>query len=182
MRDIRTRRLAWAALPVAAVLLLAGCSDDDDDKGSSTTSPSAPATSAPATPPAPASSAPAAANPATFSADQKGASDAYTKLFDASTPVDQRKALIQDADQIAPLLDALLANPAIGSASVKVNDVTVTGDKAQVKFDVLLGGVPAYGGQTGDAVKQNGKWLVGKGTLCQFGGALQVTLPPACSS
>ncbi|WP_436773692.1 hypothetical protein [Yinghuangia sp. YIM S09857] len=186
--------MAWAALPIAGVLLLAGCGDDDD-KDEAKTSPSAsapatggaPTTGAPATTPATGgagSSAPAAgpADPATFTADQKAAATAYTQMLDTKVPVDQRKAGIQDAEGIAPLLNELLANPALGTASIKVNNVAVNGDKAQVTFDVIVGGAPFYPNQTGDAVKVDGKWLVGKKTVCGFGGGLGITQPPACTS
>lgn len=194
MRDIRTRRMAWAALPIAGVLLLAGCGDDDK-KDDTSSSPSAPATSAAASS-APATSASASASAsgtgsaapagpadaATFTADQKAAAAAFTQMLDAKVPVDQRKAGIQDATAIAPLLDTLLANPSLGTASIKVNDVAVSGDNAVVSFDVLVSGAPFYPNQKGDAVKQNGKWLVGKKTVCGFGTGLGIPAPPACAS
>ncbi|MEU8132568.1 hypothetical protein [Streptodolium elevatio] len=193
MRDIRTRRMAWAALPVAGVLLLAGCGDDDKDEPKASPSASAPATSAAPSSSAPAtsasatggsSSAPAGApaDPATFTADQKAAAASFTQMLDAKVPVDQRKAGIQDAAGIAPLLDQLLANPALGTASIKVNDVAVSGDKAVVSFDVIVGGAPFYPNQKGEAVKQDGKWLVGKKTVCGFGTGLGIPAPPACAS
>lgn len=194
MRDIRTRRLAWAALPVAGVLLLAGCGDDDDKKDDAKTSPSAsaPATTAPATSAAPTSAAPtssapasapaAAANPATFSADQKGAADAYTKLFDPATPVDQRKALIQDADKLTTLIDTLLASPMASQVKFQVKDVKVEGDKATVTYDVLLGANPVVQNQPGPAVKQGGAWKVGAKTVCGMASYVGATAPAECAS
>ncbi|MCF2532990.1 IseA DL-endopeptidase inhibitor family protein [Yinghuangia soli] len=185
--------MAWAALPVAGILLLAGCGDDDkDDKGSSSTAPSsAPSSQAPApssaaptsAKPTGASSAPAGAvDQSTWSADQKAAAAAYGSLFDPKTPVADRKALITDSESIAPLIDGLLAHPVMGTASLKVKDVKVTGDKAAVTFDVLISGAPAYENRTGEAVKVDGKWKVSKSVICGFGQGLGVQLPPGCAA
>lgn len=186
--------MAWAALPVAGVLLLAGCGDDDKkDDAKTSPSASAPATSAPATSAAapssaaPSSSAPASApaasaNPATFSADQKGAADAYTKLFDPATPVDQRKALIQDADKLTTLIDTLLASPMASQVKFGVKDVKVEGDKATVTYDVLLGPSPVVQNQPGPAVKQGGQWKVGAKTVCGMASYVGAVAPPECGA
>jgi hypothetical protein len=125
-------------------------------------------------------------NTATFSADQKGASDAYTKLFDAKASIDDRKALIQNSDQIQPLITALLGNPQISMVSSQVKDVKVNGDTADVKFDILLAGQPVATDQTAQAVKVNGKWLVSTKVICQLGSTYgqvpAASLPPACNS
>jgi hypothetical protein len=194
MRDIRTRRLAWAALPVAGVLLLAGCSDDDDDKGSDSTSPSA---SAPATTPTggattgaattgastPSASAGGAVNPATFSADQKAAAAAYTTVLNPATSAADRKALIQDADKLSGMIDQLLANPLLTQVSAKTGDVKLTGDKGTVSFEILLNGAPAgMPAQDGPVVKQDGKWKVGAKTVCTLAPYAQIQPDAACAT
>lgn len=183
--------MAWAALPVAGILVLAGCGDDDKGDAKSTPSPSAPGTSAPATsapatsaaPSAPASSAAGAVNTATFSADQKEAAAAYQKVFDAKTPVADRKALIQDSTKLSAMIDGMLSSQLVGSVTVKTNDVKLSGDKGAVNFEILLNGTPAgMPASDGPVVKQDGKWKVGAKTICTLATYAQVTPAPECAT
>jgi hypothetical protein len=175
--------MAWAVLPVAGVLALAGCSDDKDDNKASS-SPSAPAappaatTGAPAAPTSAPASAPAAVNSATFTADQKAAAEAYQKVLDPKASVADRKALIQDADKLSTMLDAMLSSQLVSQVGVKTNDVKIDGDKGTVNFDILIGGAAgAVPPVDGVVVKQDGKWKVGGKTVCTLAGYAQV--PPA---
>ncbi len=179
--------MAWAALPVAGVLLLAGCGDDDDgDDAQSTPSASAPATSgAPATSAAPGTSAPAggAVDPATFTADQKAAAAAYQKVFDAKTPAADRKALIQDSAKLSTMLDAMLGSSFVSTVSIKTNDVKLSGDTGTVNFEVLVGGNPVGMPATdGTVVKQDGQWKVGAKTVCTLASYAQIPAAPECSA
>lgn len=182
--------MAWAVLPVAGVLALAGCSDDKKDESKASNSPSAPAattpaatTGAPAAPTSAPASAPAAANSATFTADQKAAAEAYTKVFDAKSPAADRKAYIQDADKLSTMLDAMLSSPLVSQVSVQTNDVKVSGDNGTVNFQVLISGAPApIPPYDGNVVKQGGKWKVGAKTICGLAGIAQVTAAPECAS
>ncbi|MDI2126372.1 hypothetical protein [Yinghuangia seranimata] len=183
--------MAWAVLPVAGVLMLAGCSDDKkDDSKSSSPSASAPAAqssapSAPSSAPAPASSAPAAGNTATFNADQQAAAATVNKMFDGKQSVADRKALIQNADQIDPVIQALLTNPLIGQVSTTVKDAQLSGDKGAVTVDISAGGAVVAPSVPVEVVKKDGKWLVSAKMICglasQYGGVPAASLPPACA-
>lgn len=177
MRHIRTRRTAWATVPVAAVLLLAGCGgdDDDDSEGASSTPPAASA---------PAGSAPAGAvDPATFSADQKAAAEAYKTAFTGGTPIADRKAVIQDSAKLNTMLDAMLGNALVSTVSVRTNNVVINGDSGTVNYEILLNGQPAgLPAEDGPVVKQDGVWKVGAKTVCAFATLAQVQAAPECAS
>ncbi|GAA4953275.1 hypothetical protein GCM10023205_13170 [Yinghuangia aomiensis] len=186
MRNIGARRMAWAVLPVAGVLALAGCSDDkkDDSKASNSPAAQTPAatTGAPAAPTSAPASAPAAVNSATFTADQKAAAAAYQKVLDPKATVAERKALIQDADKLNTMLDAMLSSQLVSSVSIKTNDVKIDGDKGTVNFDILLGGAAgAVPPIDGNVVKQDGTWKVGGKTVCTLAGYAQVPPAAECS-
>jgi hypothetical protein len=190
-------RRAWLALPVAAVLVLAGCSDDKDDSKDSKSSPSASApaaqTNAPAatTPAAPGggattpgggSSAPAPGG-AALSGEEKKVADNWEKLFNAATPIPDRVALLENGDKMKGLVDTLAASPVAAQVSAKVKTVKISGDNADVTFDVLLAGAPVAADSPGKAVKQDGTWKVSVTTICGLVALLQQGTPvPGCSA
>ncbi|MYW00997.1 hypothetical protein [Streptomyces sp. SID3343] len=188
-------RRAWLALPVAAVLVLAGCSDDKDDSKDSKSSPSASA-------PAAQTSAPAATTPATsggattpggasapapggaaLTGEDKKVADNWEKLFNAATPTPERVALLENGDKMSGLVDTLAASPVAAQVSAKVKTVKISGDKADVTFDVLLAGAPVKEDAPGQAVKQDGNWKVSVTTICGLVALLQQgTAVPGCSA
>jgi hypothetical protein len=170
------RRIILApALGLALALAVAACSSS-----SSSSSSSAPASSAPASS-APASSAPAASG-SSAAAAQITAN--WEKFFNASTPLSQRVALLQNGSSFSSAINAFSKLPLAGGIGAKVTGVTVTSaTSATVTYSIVSGSTTLLGGQTGTAVYEDGTWKVGDASLCNLfklvpGGSV----PAACSS
>ncbi|UGQ10202.1 hypothetical protein LO772_25450 [Yinghuangia sp. ASG 101] len=172
--------MAWAALPIAGVLLLAGCGDDDDGDEAKTT----PSASAPASAPESAPAGGGAVDTATFSADQKAAAEAYQKVFDPSASAADRKQYIQDSDKLSGMLDAMLGSPLVGSITAKTGDVKVSGDTGTVNFEIVntTGGSVGMPATDGPVVKVDGQWKVGAKTVCTLAGYVNAPTPPDCAN
>lgn len=146
----------FAAVAASGLIVLAGCGGSS---GGASTGPSASQTTA-------------SQSAAQGSADAKAA---FQEFFDQKTSLDDRVKLLQNGEQFRSTLEAQQNNQLAKSATVRVDDVTVDGDSATVKYDILLNGTPALSGQTGSMVKTNGQWQVAIQTFCsllqQEGGA-----------
>ncbi|WP_174183676.1 hypothetical protein [Nocardia barduliensis] len=163
--SILRKALACCGLAVVAAAALTGCGDDDES--------TAPASSTPA---ATTSAAPAQADAAT----SKAITDVYTSFFSPSTPPDQKAALVQKGDVFLPILQAQAGNPQSQGTSVTVSAVKlVDADNADVTYTLLMGGNPVLPNQTGQAVKDGGKWKVATATFCALM-TLQGGTSPAC--
>ena len=109
---------------------------------------------------------------------QKEVSANWTTFFNgANTDTNAKSKLLQDAASLKAAIAAAAANPTekMVSASVKSVDIikgtgcTTTGltsPCAKVTYDIVANGSPLLPGATGYAVRQNGKWVVSKGTFC----------------
>jgi len=174
------RRIILApAIGLALVLAVAACS--------SSSSSSAPASSAPASS-APASSAPASSAPASSASTGSSATAQITanweKFFNASTPLSQRVALLQNGSSFSSAINDFSKLPLAGGIGAKVTGVTVnSATSATVTYSIVSGTTVLLGGQSGTSVYQDGTWKVGDGSLCGLfklvpGG----TVPAACNS
>ena len=175
------RRIILApALGLALALAVAACSSS-----SSSSSSSAPASSAPASS-APASSAPASSAPASSASSAAVAQITanWEKFFNASTPLSQRVALLQNGTSFSSAIDSFSKLPLANGIGAKVTGVTMTSaTSATVTYAIVSGSTTLLGGQTGTAVYQDGMWKVGDASLCNLfklipGGSV----PAACSS
>ena len=170
------RRIILApVLGLALALAVAACSSS-----SSSSSSSAPASSAPASS-APASSAPASSGNSAAAAQITAN---WEKFFNASTPLSQRVALLQNGTSFSSAIDSFSKLPLANGIGAKVTGVTVTSaTSATVTYAIVSGSTTLLGGQTGTAVYQDGMWKVGDASLCNLfklipGGSV----PAACSS
>jgi hypothetical protein len=179
------RRIILApAIGLALVLAVAACSSS-----ASSSSSSAPASSAPASS-APASSAPASSAPASSASSSAGSSATaqitanWEKFFNASTPLSQRVALLQNGSSFSSAINDFSKLPLAGGIGAKVTGVTVnSATSATVTYSIVSGSTVLLGGQSGTSVYQDGTWKVGDGSLCGLfklvpGG----TVPAACNS
>jgi hypothetical protein len=109
---------------------------------------------------------------------------AWEAFFSGTTPAAKKIALLQNGQKYAALIQAQAASGLAESASAKVTAVhLISSTQATVTYDILLGGKPALGNQTGTAVYQGGTWKVGDASFCQLL-ALENNgkAPAACSS
>ncbi|WP_042375192.1 hypothetical protein [Streptacidiphilus neutrinimicus] len=186
--------LVLRAVAGSAVLLLAAaCSSTSTTSRNETptgaAAPSTPAASASA----PAGQAAACGNataptvagsgPAdTAGAANKIAAD-YAQFFDPATAVSAKMGLLQNADKLAPAMQAFAGDPQAAQTTVAVTGVDFTSaTTADVTYNVCLSGAVALNGSKGKSVLDGGVWKVGDTTLC---GLLQLKAGsspvPGCS-
>ena len=177
MRQTKLSRALTACCAAAVVIgVVAGCgADDDSSDASSSATTSAVAESTAATS--------SAAAPAADPAVTKEITDAYTTFFNGKTPAADRTALIENPDGFSQVLAGMASDTRAQGTGVTVKGVTLTDDtNADVSYDLLLNGAPVMPGQTGQAVKVDGKWKVAGATFCALlsvqGTGAQI---PACN-
>ncbi|MFE5910196.1 hypothetical protein ACFQ6B_14095 [Streptomyces wedmorensis] len=169
----RGGRPRLAALAAAAVLVLApalaACSDDGDDAGGTTTSTTAPpGTTAP--PPGAAPDDPVAA--------KAEVTRNWTAFFDPKTPTAEKVRLLENGEQMQPVLAAFAGNENAAMTAAKVTGVEFTSaTDANVTYDLLVGGSPALPGAQGTSILQDGTWKVSMKSLCGLVELSGVTVP-----
>ena len=177
------RRIILApALALALAVAVSACSSSSSSSSSAASSPvssAAPVSSAPVSS-APASSPAASGNSAAVAQITAN----WEKFFNASTPLSQRVALLQNGSSFSSAIDSFSKLPLANGIGAKVTGVTVTSaTMATVTYSIVSGSTTLLGGQSGTAVYQDGMWKVGDASLCNLfklipGGSE----PAACSS
>jgi hypothetical protein len=163
VRRGRGPRAAGRGTAVAAALLLvlgpalAACSDSNG--GGSSSAPPTPSvqktTSAPATAPA---------DPAAATAQIK---QNWQKFFDPAASTKDKQAVLENGDQMGPVLKAFSGDKRGGQVQAKVQKVEFTSPtKATVTYSLTLNGATALPNASGTAVEQSGTWKVSDSTLC----------------
>ncbi len=170
---VARRIMLVPAFGLALALAVAACSSSSSSSSSS----SAPASSAPASSAAPAAPVSSAGTSAAAEITAN-----WEKFFNASTPLSQRVALLQNGSTFAPAIAGL--SHLVSGLDAKVTAVTVTSaTTATVTYNLLAGGSSLLTGQTGKAVYENGVWKVGDASLC---GLIKLvpggSAPAACNS
>ena len=175
------RRIILApVLGLALALAVSACSSSSSSSSSSTAS--SPASSSVSA--TPVSSAPASSASSGNSAAVAQITANWEKFFNASTPLSQRVALLQNGSSFSSAIDSFSKLPLANGIGAKVTGVTVTSaTMATVTYSIVSGSTTLLGGQTGTAVYQDGMWKVGDASLCNLfklipGGSV----PAACSS
>ena len=175
------RRIILApVLGLALALAVSACSSSSSSSSAS----SATSSSAPVSSPAPVSSAPASSSSSGNSAAAAEITTNWEKFFNASTPLSQRVALLENGSSFSSAIDSFSKLPLANGIGAKVTGVTVTSaTMATVTYSIVSGSTTLLGGQTGTAVYQDGMWKVGDASLCNLfklipGGSE----PAACSS
>ncbi|MER7534470.1 hypothetical protein ABTX77_06730 [Streptomyces sp. NPDC097704] len=173
MVDVRRGgRSRLAVLGAVAVLALtpavAACSDNGGGKSGGTTS------SSPASP----SSPPAADRPTDPAAAKAQITRNWTAFFDPKTPVAEKVKLLENGEQMRPVLGAFAGDKNAAMTSAKVTGIEFTSATgANVTYDLLVGGAPALTGSQGTSVLQDNTWKVSVKTLCGLVELSGVTVP-----
>jgi hypothetical protein len=169
------RRIILApVLGLALALAVSACSSSSSSSSSSSAS-SATSSSAPV------SSAPVSSGNSAAVAE---ITTNWEKFFNASTPLSQRVALLQNGSSFSSAIDSFSKLPLANGIGAKVTGVTMTSaTMATVTYSIVSGSTTLLAGQTGTAVNQDGTWKVGDASLCNLfklipGGSE----PAACSS
>ncbi|MFE1247775.1 hypothetical protein [Streptomyces sp. NPDC058735] len=155
-----------AALALAVAPALAACSDGGYGGGSQST----PATSAPAT------------VPADRAAAEKEIKQNWQKFFDPNTSTQERQALLENGDRLAPVLEAFSGDARANQVQSQVTNVEFTSaTEANVTYTLTLKGATVLPNASGTSVEQDGTWKISAKTLCALvqmsGNASQV---PGC--
>jgi hypothetical protein len=169
------RGTAFAAgLVLILAPALAACSDDSG--GGSASTPPTPSvektTSAPATAPAD----PAAA--------KQEISRNWQKFFDPKTSLEDKKKVLENGEQMSPVLKAFSGDKRGGQVQAKVQKIEFTkADEATVTYALTLNGATALPNASGSSVEQDGTWKVSVNTLCalvQLSGDASGSPAPGC--
>ncbi|MFJ6087241.1 hypothetical protein ACIQI8_38235 [Streptomyces sp. NPDC092369] len=158
--DLRRGNGRWRAGAVALVLalapVLAACGDDSGGSGSAPPTPSVErTTSAPATAPAD----PAAA--------ERQVKANWEKFFDPKTATKDKQAVLENGDEMGPVLRAFSGDKRGGQVQAQVTTVEFTkADEATVTYSLTLNGATALPKASGTSVEQDGTWKVSVNTLC----------------
>jgi hypothetical protein len=163
-----------AALVLIIAPALTACSDDSG--GGSQSTPPTPSvqrtTSAPATAPAD----PAAA--------KQEISKNWQKFFDPETSLKEKQKILENGEQMAPVLQAFSGDKRGGQVQAKVQTIEFTKpDEATVTYALTMNGATALPKASGTAVEQDGTWKVSVNTLCalvQLSGDASGTPAPGC--
>lgn len=129
--------------------VLAGCGDDD-------------------TADAPSPTPPAVTNePVDPAAAKAEITKNWTAFFDPKTPTAEKVNLLENGEQMQPVLSAFAGDPNAAMTSAKVKGIEFTSpNDANVTWDLLVGGAPALPDSKGTAVLQDDTWKVSVKTLC----------------
>jgi hypothetical protein len=91
----------------------------------------------------------------------------WTDFFAKTTPIAQKETLLENGSALAPAVQAFASNPMVGQVTATVQDVTFPSPtKADVTYSISLDGHVVENSMAGQAVYENGHWLVSDVTLC----------------
>ncbi|MET9379021.1 hypothetical protein ABZX98_33625 [Streptomyces sp. NPDC002992] len=142
--------------------VLAGCGDDGNGSPSSETTPVVPPAPTQTTPTEPAGDQPS--DPAAAKAE---ITKNWTAFFDPKTPVAEKEKLLENGEEMRPVLGAFAGDKNAAMSSAKVKGIAFTSpNDADVTWDLLVGGSPALPDSKGTAVLQDDTWKVSVKTLC----------------
>ncbi|MCG6495834.1 hypothetical protein [Kitasatospora sp. A2-31] len=179
----------WAGVLLALLLVGAAAACGSSGSGSSASpSPTLP-TAATGSPTGSAGGTGSPTAGATAPADVAAAKSQVTanweKFFDPNTSIPDKAALLQNGEELLPVLQGFSQDPRVGQVKARVTDVSFnSATEATVTYELSLQGTVVEPSATGQAVLENGTWKVSRASLCglltQAGGATGTPIP-GCS-
>ncbi len=159
-----------SALAAMFVLVTASCGGDDGSARPSA-SPAATASSAATT-----ATTATTASPTSLSEivdgidpDADAAAQAWTTVFDSTTPVEAKLAFLAEPEAHRSTLEAYAgAGQGVGGITLAPTAVEVEGDTAMITYEVRFAGNLAYGDQEGTLTRGPDGWVVPTEELCSF--------------
>lgn len=183
----RTRTSRRAATALLAVLLLgtsaAACSSSKSTSSASSASAStAASTSASASASTGTSASASGTAPADVAAAEAMVKANWEKFFDPTTSLTDKAALLQNGDELVPVLQGFAQDPRVGQVKAQVTGVTFTSPTtATVTYSLSLQGNVVEPSASGQAVLDNGTWKVSRSTLCGLVTQSGASALPGCS-
>ncbi|MBZ3902710.1 MULTISPECIES: hypothetical protein [Streptomyces] len=154
-----------AALALLLAPALAACSDDSGGGGD--TAPPTPSVERTDTPREPTEEDTSASGPADTAAAEKEIQKNWKTFFDPATSTEEKQAVLENGDEMGPVLAAFSGDERGGQVEAEVRKVTFTSATgADVTYTLLLEGATALPDAAGTAVEQDGTWKVSVKTLC----------------
>ncbi|MEV4615925.1 hypothetical protein AB0K43_25530 [Kitasatospora sp. NPDC049258] len=172
---------------VLATLLAAGCSSSDSGSSNPSVSISisaSPSASISISVSASASASASGSGPADVATATTQVTATWEKFFDPATSLADKAALLQNGEQLVPVLQGFASDPRVGQVKAQVTSVDFTSPTtATVTYSLSLEGAVVQPDASGQAVLENGTWKVSTSTLCGLvtlaGNA--ATTVPGCS-
>ncbi|WP_436801432.1 hypothetical protein [Streptomyces griseorubiginosus] len=166
-------------LVVGFVLAVALTACSDDSGGGSESPPPTPSVEQSAS-----STAPSPSGPADAAAAQREIKTNWEKFFDPKTSTKDKQAVLENGDEMGPVLQAFSGDQRGGQVKAQVTKVEFTKpDQATVTYTLLLNGATALPKASGTAVEEDGTWKVSVNTLCalvQLSGNATASALPGC--
>lgn len=167
----RTAGVLLAAL--LSVTTAAACGSSGSSSASS------PSVSAPASGSSAAASGSAPADAAKAEAEVRAN---WEKFFDPSTSLTDKAAVLENGDQLMPLLQSLAKDPRAGQVKAQVTSVTFTSPTtADLTYSLSIQGSVVVPNASGKAVLVDGTWKVSHASLCALVTSGGNTALPGCS-
>jgi hypothetical protein len=169
---------------LAVALLVASCGDDGTEDAAATTVAPVATTAAPAT------TTTTAATTTTVSEemgivpgldpDVDAIVLAYAIAFSSETTYEEKAPYIVDPEGLeATVEDYMSTGTAMGGVDVVVRDVVITGDVAEVSYDLMLNDAPTYPDLTGDAELTAEGWKLSREMFCGVMASARAVCPEA---
>ena len=129
-------------------------------------------------------SAPPATAPADPAAAKQEISKNWQKFFDPKTSLAEKQKVLENGEQMAPVLKAFSGDKRGGQVQAKVQTIEFTkANEATVTYALTLNGATALPKASGTSVEQDGTWKVSVNTLCalvQLSGDASGSPAPGC--
>jgi len=110
--------------------------------------------------------------------DTQEITDLYETVFSSDTTYEEKASLIDDPAGLEETVAKYTkTGESMGGVGLVATSVTVTGDTAEVTYDLLFGGNPTYPDLLGDAVRVDGTWLVTRELFCSIMASARVGCP-----
>lgn len=110
--------------------------------------------------------------------DTQEITDLYEIVFSSDTTYEEKAPLIDDPTGLEETVaEYTKTGDSMGGVGLIATSITVTGDTAEVTYDLLFGGNPTYPDLTGDAVRIDGTWLVTRELFCSIMASARVGCP-----
>ena len=124
--------------------------------------------------------APSTTKPGAPASDQDAAeiTAIYEIVFSSDTTYEEKAPLIDDPSGLEETVDQYMeTGESMGGVGLVATGITVSGDSAEVTYDLLFGGNPTYPDLTGDAIRVDGTWLVTREMFCSIMTSARVGCP-----
>ncbi len=169
-------------LLVVLAVMAAACSESEAAETATTAGPSPTTTTvAPTTTAAPATTTTAADAGGIVpgeDADVDAVVLTYQIVFSSETGYEEKAPYIDDPSDLEQTVADYQENgESMGGVELAPTSVTINGDTADVTYDLLFGGTPAYPDLTGDAVLIDDAWKITRDMFCAMMASARVGCP-----